>query len=169
MPMQCRWDHRPTSPNRIVTWSDGSIMRRAITMTAAAISLAGCSSFSTGDSFSYFRSTPPTVRLQLESTPPGADARTSLGPGCKTPCAVSITPPEAGFTVSYSMPGVQPVNLPVQVVKESGGMFASDTFRVTPNPVVAELRPPPPPPPPPKMRPKRKKPAAPPAAAPAQQ
>ena len=169
MPMQCRWDHRPTSPNRIVTWSDGSIMRRAITMTAAAISLAGCSSFSTGDTFSYFRSTPPTVRLQLESTPSGADARTSLGPGCKTPCAVSITPPEAGFTVSYSMPGVQPVNLPVQVVKESGGMFASDTFRVTPNPVVAELRPPPPPPPPPKMRPKRKKPAAPPAAAPAQQ
>jgi hypothetical protein len=139
-------------------------MRRAIAMAAAATSLAGCSSFSSSDTFSYFRSTPPTVRLQLESTPPGAEARTSLGPGCKTPCAVSVTPPESGFTVSYAMPGVQPVNIPVQVVKDPGGMFAADTFRITPNPVVAELRPPPPPPAPAKpIRPKRKKPAAPPA------
>ena len=165
MPTKYRWDHRPTSPRRIVTWSDGSIMRRAFAMAAVAISLAGCTSFS---GFDYFRSTPPTVRLQLESTPPGADARTSIGPGCKTPCAVSVTPPDAGFTVSYSMPGVQPVNIPVQVVKDPGGMFAADTFRITPNPVVAELRPPPPPPPRKPMRPKRKKPAAPPAGAPAQ-
>jgi hypothetical protein len=145
-------------------------MRRAIAMATAAISLAGCSSFSTGDTFSYFRSTPPTVQLQLESTPPGADARTSLGPGCKTPCKVSITPPEAGFTVTYSAPGVQPVNVPVQVIKEPGGTFSADTFRVTPNPVVAELRPPPPPPPPPKKPRHRRPPAAPAAAAaPAQQ
>lgn len=144
-------------------------MRRAIAMAATAISLAGCSSFSTGDTFSYFRSTPPTVQLQLESTPPGADARTSLGPGCKTPCRVSIIPPETGFTVTYSAPGAPPVSVPVQVVKESGGMWSADTFRVTPNPVVAELRPPPPPPPPPKKPRHHRPPAAPAAAAPAQQ
>ena len=41
------------------------------------------------------------VQVQLESTPPGADATTSLGPGCKTPCSVSVPAPDAGFTVTF--------------------------------------------------------------------
>ncbi len=134
-------------------------------MTVAAISLGGCSSFSM-DNLNYFKSTPPTVQVQLESTPPGADARTSVGPGCKTPCAVTITPPEGSFTVNYTLPGTQGASVPVQVIRESGGTFSSDTFKVSPNPVFAELRPAGPPPKPPRakpMHPKRKKPAAPPA------
>jgi hypothetical protein len=149
--------------------SDGSIMRRVIAVAAAAISLAGCSSFSSGDYFSSLRSAPPSIKVQLESSPPGADARTSIGPGCKTPCSVNVTPPDGvtSFLVNYSMPGRQPASTPVQIIKDSGGMFASDTFRVSPNPVVAELQPPPPPPKPERkpMRPKRKKPAAAPDAA----
>lgn len=135
-------------------------------MTVAAISLGGCSSFSM-DNFNYFKSTPPTVQVQLESSPPGADARTSIGPGCKTPCAVSITPPETGFTVAYAIPGMQGATVPVQVIREAGGTFSADTFRVSPNPVFAELRPAGPPPKPVRkpMRPKRKKPAAAPEAA----
>ena len=43
--------------------SDGFIMRRFIVIAAAGFSLAGCSSFSMGD---YFKSTPPTVQVQLE-------------------------------------------------------------------------------------------------------
>lgn len=141
-------------------------MRRAIALAAAAISLAGCSSFSGSN---YFSSTPPTVQVQLESTPPGADARTSIGPGCKTPCSVAITPPDSGFTVSYSMPGREPVTVPVQVMRTEGSLFSSGTVKVTPNPVITELQPIAPPPravrkP---MRPKRKKPAAAPAGAPA--
>jgi hypothetical protein len=142
-------------------------MRRAFAMTVAALSLGGCSSFSM-DSFNYFKSTPPTVQVQLESTPPGADARTSIGPGCKTPCAVSVTPPEAGFTVSYAMQGMQAANVPVQVSKESGGAFSADTFKVSPNPVFAELHPAGPPPKAPKPMRKRAKPAAAPAAEPAE-
>ena len=65
--------------------SDGSIMRRVIAIAAAGLSVAGCSSFSTD----YFKPTPPSLQIQLESVPPGADARTSLGPNCKTPCAVT--------------------------------------------------------------------------------
>jgi hypothetical protein len=136
-------------------------MRRLIAIAATAISLGGCASFSTPEylTLDYYKSKPPTVQVQLESTPRGADARTSLGPGCKTPCAVSVPPPETGFTVSYSMPGMQPVSVPVQVTREPGGVFASDTFKVAPNPVMAEMRPVPPPPKPQKpMRPKRKKP-----------
>jgi len=137
-------------------------------MTVAAFSLGGCSSFSMDNYSSYFRSTPATVQVQLESTPPGADARTSIGPGCKTPCAVTILPPETGFTVSYAMPGMLGASVPVQVLKEAGGTFSSDPFKVSPNPVFAELRPVGPPPKPAKpMRPKRKKPAAAPDAAPA--
>ena len=169
-----RWDHGPILPNRTVTWSDGSNMRRAFAMAVASISLAGCSSFSTS-SWNYFKSDPPTIQVQLESTPPGADARTSLGPGCKTPCSVSVTPPEGStsFLVNYSMPGRQPAGVPVQIVNESGGVFSSDKVKLSPNPVVAELQPIGPPPRPARpMRPKRKKPAAAPAdagqAAPAQ-
>jgi hypothetical protein len=150
--------------------SDGSIMRRVIAVAATAVSLSGCASFSSSDTFSYFRSAPPSIKVQLESSPPGADARTSIGPGCKTPCSVTVTPPDGvtSFLVNYSMPGRQPASMPVSIVKDPGGMFASDTFRASPNPVVAELQAPPPPAPARPMRPKRKKPAAAPAAAPAQ-
>jgi hypothetical protein len=140
-------------------------MRRAFAIAAASISLAGCSSFSTS-SWNYFKSDPPTIKVQLESTPPGADARISIGGGCKTPCSVSVTPPEGStsFLVNYSMAGRQPAGVPVQILKESGGMFSSDTVKLSPNPVVAELQPIGPPPAPAKpMRPKRKKPAAAPA------
>ena len=87
-------------------------MRRAFAMAVATISLAGCSSSSS--SFNYFKSDPPTIQVQLESNPPGADARTSLGPGCKTPCSVSVTPPDGStsFLVNYSMPGKQPAGGP---------------------------------------------------------
>ncbi len=71
-------------------YSDGWIMRQVIVIAAAGLSLAGCSSLS----WDAFKSAPPAVPVQLASTPPGADARTSLGPGCTTPCSVNITPPE---------------------------------------------------------------------------
>jgi hypothetical protein len=61
-------------------------MRRVIAIAAAGLTLAGCSPFS----FDAFKSTPPTVQLQLDSVPSGADALTSLGPGCKTPCSVAV-------------------------------------------------------------------------------
>jgi hypothetical protein len=144
--------------------SDGSIMRRVFAIAAAAISLAGCASFSTPDYLKpeYYRSAPPAVQLQLESTPRGAEARTSLGPVCKTPCSVSVTPADGmtSFLVNYSMPGFQPASVPVQVIRTEGSLFSSGTVKVDPNPVIAELRPPPPPPRPERkpMRPKRKKP-----------
>lgn len=144
-------------------------MRRVIAVAAAAISLAGCSS--SGDYFSSLKSAPPPIQVQLESSPPGADARTSLGPGCKTPCSVSVTPPDGmtSFLVNYAMTGLEPASVPVRIVRTDGGMFSSGTIKLEPSPVFAELRPVAPPPKPAKpMRPKRKKPDAAPAAAPDQ-
>jgi hypothetical protein len=134
------------------------IMRRVIVIAAAGFSLAGCSSFSMGD---YFKSTPPMVQVQLDSTPQGADARTSLGPGCKTPCSVSVPAPDAGFSVTYSLPRFQPATVPVTVVRNPGDFSSPASTNVDPNPVVAELQPAGPPPKPPRkkiMRPKRPRP-----------
>jgi hypothetical protein len=126
---------------------NGWIMRRVIVIAAAGLSLAGCGSLS----WDVFKSTPPPMQIQLESTPPGADARTSLGPGCKTPCSVNIPTPEGSeFTVSYTMD-------------------KSGSARIDPDPVVAELqRMGPPPKPARKMhRPRKPKPPGGTAAAPA--
>ena len=110
-------------------------MRRAIAIAAAGLSLAGCSSFS----LDAFKPAPPTLQVQLDSSPQGADALTSVGPGCKTPCSVAVAVPDAGFSVTYSLNRFQPVTVPVQVIH-------GDITTVDPNPVVAELQPAGPPP-----------------------
>ena len=106
-------------------------MRRVVVIAAAGLSLAGCSSFS----WDAFKSAPPMVQVQLESTPPGADARTSLGPGCRTPCSANIPLPEGSdFTVTYTMDKFQPATVPAHVIRGDG------SARIDPNPIVAELQ-----------------------------
>jgi hypothetical protein len=141
-------------------------MRRVIAIAVAAASLAGCSSFS---GFDYFKSTPPPIQIQLESVPSGAEATTSAGPGCKTPCSIAVAAPDTGFTVTFAMPNFLPVTVPVQVIRTVGDFSTPATTTVDPNPVVAELRPAGPPPRPPRkpMRPKKPKPPKAAATAPA--
>ena len=92
------------------------IIRRVFAIAVAGAALAGCSSFS----LDSFKPTPPPIQVQLESVPPGADATTSLGPGCKTPCTVAVPAPDAGFTVTFNLPRFQPVTVPVQVIRNPG-------------------------------------------------
>jgi hypothetical protein len=136
-------------------------MRRVIVIAVAGAGLAGCSSLPSSFSLDAFKSAPPTVQVQLDSTPPGADARTSVGPGCKTPCSVSVAAPDAGFSVTYTLNKYQPATVPVQVVRNPGDFTSPATTMVDPNPVVAELQPTAPPPKAAKTKPKRKKPKAP--------
>jgi hypothetical protein len=96
--------------------------------------------------FDAFRSTPPTVQLQLDSVPSGADALTSVGPGCKTPCSVAVPVAEAGFSVTYTLNKFQPVTVPVQVIHVPGDFSTPASTAVDPNPVIAELQPAGPPP-----------------------
>lgn len=142
------------------------IMRRVFAIAVAGASLAGCSSFS----LDSFKPTPPLVPVQLESTPPGADATTSLGPGCKTPCTVSVPAPDAGFTVTFNLPRFLPATVPVQVIRNPGDFATPASTIIEPSPVFAELKPAGPPPRAKSMRPKKKKPkpaaAAEPAASP---
>src|ERR1700730_3422641 len=118
-------------------------MRRVIAIAIAGHSLAGCSSFASLDAF---KPTPPTVQVQLDSVPSGADARTSLGPGCKTPCAVAVSAPDSGFSVAYTLNKFQPATVPVQVIRIPGDFSSPGSTTIDPNPVVAELQPAAPPP-----------------------
>lgn len=121
---------------------------------------------SIGSSFS----TGPNVSLTIESDPPGADARTSVGPACRTPCMVPV-PADREFTVTYTLNGYLPRTVPVvpraiEVTRpESEGGSVMASADLTPNPVYAQLDPAPPPAPP-RRRPVAKKKAA--AKAPAQ-
>jgi hypothetical protein len=140
-------------------------MRRVIVIAVAGASLAGCSTFS----WDALKPTPPTVQVQLDSVPTGADARTSLGPGCKTPCSVAVPAPDAGFTVTYTMNRFLPATVPVQVIRIPGDFSTPGSTTVDPNPVVAELQPAGPPPKAARHmpKPKPKKPKPPKTAAPA--
>jgi len=104
-------------------------------------------------SLDFFKSTPPTEVLRVESEPPGADARTSQGQSCRTPCELTV---QTGgeLAVTYALNGYQPLTLQVrpEVAPTSYGETGSGTSgRLQPNPVYAELQPIKPPP--------RKKPA----------
>src|SRR5476651_2547639 len=134
-------------------------MRRVIVIAVAGFSLGGCASM---PSFSWdsFKPAPPTVQVQLESAPPGAEARTSVGPACKTPCSVAVPAPDTGFSVTYTLNRFQPATVPVQVIRIPGDFVSPGSTTVDPNPVVVELQPAGPPPRPVRkpMRPKRPKP-----------
>ncbi|CAN7235085.1 hypothetical protein LJR220_000877 [Bradyrhizobium sp. LjRoot220] len=136
-------------------------MRRVFAIAVAGTALAGCSSFS----LDSFKGAPPPIPVQLETVPPGADATTSLGPGCKTPCTVSVPAPDAGFSVTFNLPRFQPVTVPVQVIRNPGDFTTPASTTLEPSPVFAELKPAGPPPRVRKpMRPRKPKPAAAPAA-----
>ena len=112
-------------------------MRRVIAIAVTGASLAGCSSLS----LDSFKSAPPLVKVALESAPPGADATTSLGPACKTPCSVDVPAPDAGFSVTFTLPKFQPATVPVQVIRNPGDSASPPTTIVDPSPVFAELQP----------------------------
>jgi hypothetical protein len=121
-------------------------MRRVIAIAVAGASLGGCSSLPSSFSWDAFKPTPASIQVQLESTPPGADAKTSLGPSCKTPCSVSVPAPDAGFSVTYTLNRFQPATVPVQVIRNPGDFANPATTTTDPNPVFAELQPAGPPP-----------------------
>lgn len=89
------------------------------------------------DTPAFMKSAPAATTMQFESEPAGAEARTSLGQSCRTPCTLAVTSSE--FTVSFSLPGYQPQTVPVRVVASADGS-APDAARLVPNPVFVELQ-----------------------------
>ena len=133
-------------------------MKRTVLIVACGFSLAGCSGISM-PSFSIPGSGPAATTVQFESEPPGAEARTSMGQSCRTPCAQAIAANE--FTVTFTLAGPQPQTVPVRISQSTERVDpntgAAPSPRLVPNPVYVELQPAAPAPPPAA----RKRPAAP--------
>ena len=87
---------------------------------------------------SFMKTAPAATTMQFESEPAGAEARTSLGQSCRTPCTLAVTSSE--FTVSFALPGYQGQTVPVRVVPSTDGSDPEGQ-RLVPNPVFAELTP----------------------------
>ena len=134
------------------------LMKRVVAIAACGMSLAACSSLPNWMQFdtpSFMKSAPAATTMQFESEPAGAEARTSLGQVCRTPCTQAVTANE--FTVSFSLPGYQSQTVPVRVVAAADGSDAEGA-RLVPNPVFVELQPGAPPAPIKKPAPVKKKP-----------
>jgi hypothetical protein len=99
--------------------------------------------------------------VRFESEPPGAEAKTSNGQTCRTPCALAL-PVNSPLTVTFTLNGFQPETETIEPVSATG---TPTQFR--PNPVVVELTPAPPPAKPVKKPAPRKKTTAKPGAKPA--
>jgi hypothetical protein len=85
-----------------------------------------------------------TTTMQFESEPAGAEAKTSTGQACRTPCSLAVTASE--FTVNFSLPGYQSQTVPVRVVSSADPRDATTEgemppARLVPNPVFVELQP----------------------------
>src|SRR5436305_7654411 len=112
-------------------------MKRVIAIAACGLSLAACSSMPSWMQFDVLsKSAPSTTSMQFESEPAGAEARTSLGQSCRTPCSLAVSANE--FTVTFALAGYQPQTVPVRVVAPGDGSDA-DMPRLVPNPVFVEL------------------------------
>jgi hypothetical protein len=105
------------------------------------------------------------VKVQFQSEPTGAEAKTSAGPSCTTPCALAMAP-DKEFSVTFSLPGYEPQTVPVQVNKPEGTESTLEAS-LQPNPVAVELTKTPAKRPPAKKRAATKPAAAKPAAKPA--
>lgn len=123
---------------------DGWVMRRVIVFSLAGIALSGCASFSIPGS-DFFSSAPSPVTIQLESMPSGAEARTSSGPSCRTPCSLSV--PAEPMTVTFTMDKYQPQTVSLQPTKRAATnpnpdvQFETYVTDLEPNPVFAQLEP----------------------------
>jgi len=131
-------------------------MGRSAALLATALMLAACGadfdlgklSAGAGDIISN------NLRLEFESEPTGAEAKTSLGPSCRTPCSLSLRS-GSEFTVTFALDGYEPqtvVVAPTYVRLDRPGIPGSNVpahAEFDPNPARAVLVAIPPPPPPP--------------------
>jgi hypothetical protein len=127
------------------------IAPRFIAVVACGLALASCSSFSPSfpwtPSFPWATSDasgpkPATSNLTIESDPPGAEARTSQGLTCRTPCTLAV-PATDEFNVSYALNGYLPQSVTVRAATAQTSKFSLETPVTTlePNPVFAQLSP----------------------------
>jgi hypothetical protein len=110
-------------------------MSRLIAVVAWGFMLAACSATMPNLNLDFMKSAPQAETLAIESEPPGAEAKTSLGQSCLTPCQFSVQP-GSEFSVMLALKGYQ--SQTVSVRPEAEGATAPPRLR--PNPVHVDLQ-----------------------------
>jgi hypothetical protein len=137
-------------------------MYRVLTIVGSGLLLAACTSSSSNwFNLDALKPAPSTENVQFESEPPGADAKTSIGQACRTPCSLAL-PDDAPFSVTFTLNGYLPETEQVELISDGPGFS-----KLRPNPVLVELTAAPPVKkvPPVRKKPVARKPAPKPAAA----
>jgi hypothetical protein len=88
-------------------------MSRLIAVVAWGFMLAACSATMPNLNLDFMKSAPKAETLAIESEPPGAEAKTSLGQSCLTPCQLSVQP-GSEFSVMLALRGYQPQTVSVR-------------------------------------------------------
>jgi hypothetical protein len=114
-------------------------------------------------SMSFLKPSPTSEALRIESEPPGAEARTSQGQSCRTPCEV-VVQTGSEFSVMLALNGYQPQTVSVRPEAPPPAQRDSEPVAggslLSPNPIYVELQPAPVAPPAKKPVVKKKKPVA---------
>lgn len=140
-------------------------MKRFFAVAVCGLSVSACSSLPSWMQLELPGSVPAATTMQFESEPAGAEARTSLGQSCRTPCSVAVS--ASDFSVTFNLPGYQPQTVPVKLVTSTepidpNAPASTEGARLVPNPVFVEMVPAGPParkPAPVKKKPKAPRPA----------
>ncbi len=118
------------------------IMSRVIAVVACGFTVAACSA--SMPSLDFLKSAPQTEALRIESEPPGADAKTSSGQSCRTPCQLAVQP-GGELAVTLALDGYQPQTVSVrpEAPAQAPGALEAATGapRLAPNPIYVELHP----------------------------
>src|SRR5262249_56479638 len=81
---------------------------------ALGLALAGCgvSNWIPSWDLKFPSAPPPASTVQVESEPAGAEAKSSIGPSCRTPCSLTVAT-SAPFTVTFTLAGYESQTVPV--------------------------------------------------------
>jgi hypothetical protein len=80
----------------------------------------------------FLKSSPRSESLRVESEPPGAEAKTTAGQSCRTPCELTVQP-GSDQSITLALNGYQPQTVALR--PESG-----DAGKLGPNPIYVELK-----------------------------
>jgi hypothetical protein len=110
-------------------------MYRVIAIVIGGLALAACSSTPDWMSLDALKPAPAKDTVRFESEPPGAEAKTSDGQTCRTPCALAIST-GGPVTVSFALNGYLPDSETIEPISNNNGFP-----EMRPNPVQVELTP----------------------------
>ena len=92
-----------------------------------------------------FLTQPSTGTLRVESDPPGAEARSSTGQACRTPCVLSL-PTGRDVTIGFTLDGYLPLSVAIQSSQSQTIRYDTEATPApeadfSPNPVLVALEP----------------------------